>query len=193
MLPHFIGDRNMGLACPPQTFYDMPDNDPLTQTMDYFGGIQELFGDALDHANCLGSGYVMRRSAIESIGGIPTESLTEDVCTSTALIGAGWKTAFVPETVQCGSIPESLFAHVKQRTRWFVGNIQIAMLFKLRFCSIRSKHCTWRQRIAGLAFDLSQIVQIPNVLAWFSIPYCLLRGYPFVVYTDQEDLKGLIK
>lgn len=85
-----------------------------------FAGLTEIVNDALGHADCLGSGYVMRRTALEGIGGFPTESLSEDVCCSAKLLGAGWKTCFVQEFVQYGSVPESYYAHVKQRTRWVI-------------------------------------------------------------------------
>jgi hypothetical protein len=86
--------------------------------MSHFAGMTEAINDALGHADCLGSGYVMRRTALQSIGGFPTESLSEDVCCSSMLLGAGWKTACIPEAVQYGSVPESYVAHIKQRTRW---------------------------------------------------------------------------
>lgn len=101
-----------------KTFYDIPVNDPLTQTMSHFAGMNETINDALGNANCLGSGYIMRRTALKAIGGFPTESLSEDVCCSATLLGAGWKTAFIPESVQYGSVPDSYLGHVKQRTRW---------------------------------------------------------------------------
>ena len=101
-----------------QTFYNIPANDPLTQTMSHFASMTEVVNDSLGHADCLGSGYIMRRVALESIGGFPTESLSEDICCSATLLGEGWKTAFVPEVVQYGSVPESYLGHIKQRTRW---------------------------------------------------------------------------
>jgi hypothetical protein len=101
-----------------QTFYDCPPNDPLIQTMHQFSGVTELIHDSLGHADCLGSGYIMRRAALEEIGGFPIESLSEDVCCSAKMLGAGWKTCFIPESLQHGSVPESYNAHVKQRTRW---------------------------------------------------------------------------
>jgi cellulose synthase/poly-beta-1,6-N-acetylglucosamine synthase-like glycosyltransferase len=86
--------------------------------MSHFAGMTEAINDALGHADCLGSGYIMRRTALASIGGFPTESLSEDVCCSATFLGAGWKTAFIPEAVQYGSVPDSYLGHVKQRTRW---------------------------------------------------------------------------
>jgi cellulose synthase/poly-beta-1,6-N-acetylglucosamine synthase-like glycosyltransferase len=113
-----------------QTFYNIPVNDPLTQTMSHFDSMTEVVNDALGHANCLGSGYVMRRVALESIGGFPTESLAEDICCSATLLGEGWKTAFVPEVVQYGSAPESYLGHIKQRTRWVSLHSNICWLFQ---------------------------------------------------------------
>lgn len=81
-------------------------------------GVIEIVHDALGHADCLGSGYVMRRAALDSIGGFPTDSLSEDLCCSAKLLGQGWKTRFVSECLQYGSVPESFVGHVKQRTRW---------------------------------------------------------------------------
>jgi hypothetical protein len=86
--------------------------------MHQFSGVTEIVHDSLGHADCLGSGYIMRRAAVEDVGGFPTESLSEDVCCSARLLGAGWKTCFIPESLQHGSVPESYNAHVKQRTRW---------------------------------------------------------------------------
>jgi len=138
LVPHIENDAHCAMVCPPQvriaflntksltrladiqtqTFYNMPVNDPLTQTMSHFAPMTEVVNDALGHANCLGSGYIMRRVALESIGGFPTESLAEDICCSATLLGEGWKTAFVPDVVQYGSAPESYLGHIKQRTRW---------------------------------------------------------------------------
>jgi hypothetical protein len=117
-----LNDRDTFITRPAdttiQTFYNIPVNDPLTQTMSHFASMTEVVNDALGHANCLGSGYIMRRVALESIGGFPTESLSEDICCSATLLGEGWKTAFVPEVVQYGCVPESYLGHIKQRTRW---------------------------------------------------------------------------
>jgi cellulose synthase/poly-beta-1,6-N-acetylglucosamine synthase-like glycosyltransferase len=60
----------------------------------------------------------MRRSALDQIGGFPIGSLAEDVCTSSILLGAGWKTAYIHEPLQFGTVPDSFAGHIKQRTRW---------------------------------------------------------------------------
>lgn len=193
MLPHLLCDPDVALACPPQTFYDIPTNDPLTQTMDQFSGITELVNDAVGHADCLGSGYVARRAAVQGIGGFPVESLSEDICCSATLLGAGWKTRFVETPLQYGSVPDSYAAHVKQRTRWFVGHVQTAALFRLRLFGQRGRMLSLKQRLAGLVFDLRQLVQIPAALNYILVPFALLSGYPLVIWREDEELKWLIR
>lgn len=161
--------------------------------MSHFAGITEVVNDALGHADCLGSGYVMSRAAINSIGGFPTQSLSEDVCCSATMLGAGWKTVFVQEPLQYGSVPESLFAHIKQRTRWFVGHVQTALLFNFRLWGERGRHLTIAQRLAGMAFDLRQVVQVPLALSYVAIPFALLSGYPLVIWSNTFELMWLLR
>jgi cellulose synthase/poly-beta-1,6-N-acetylglucosamine synthase-like glycosyltransferase len=79
--------------------------------------------DALGVAWCTGSGYVLRREALEEIGWFPLGSLAEDVATSTLMLGKGWKTAFIHEPLQFGTVPDSFGSHLKQRTRWVSSKI----------------------------------------------------------------------
>lgn len=118
VVPHLLLDDKMALACPPQLFYNVPKDDPLCQSLDFFVSVAEPVKDALGVAWCTGSGYVVRRVALDQIGGFPCGSLAEDVATSTLLLGRGWKTAYVHEPLQFGTVPEDYGAHLKQRTRW---------------------------------------------------------------------------
>jgi hypothetical protein len=61
---------------------------------------------------------VMRREAIESIGGWPLCNVGEDVVCSFALLDAGWRTAHVNERLQSGVVAGSFHAYVAQRIRW---------------------------------------------------------------------------
>ena len=88
------------------------------QSLDSFVHISEPVKDAAGVAWCTGSGYAILRLALDGIAGFPTGSLAEDVCCSSVLLGAGWKTAYVHEPLQYGTVPESFSGHIKQRTRW---------------------------------------------------------------------------
>lgn len=66
------------------------------------------------------------------------------------------------------------------------------MLFKLRM-GARAEHMDFRQRLAGFAFDLRQLVQIPIALSYLIIPFVLLSGSPFVFWATGAQLKMLIR
>lgn len=80
--------------------------------------IYEHLNDRLDAAMCMGTGFVVRRSALADIGGWPLVEVGEDFMCSSCLSNAGWKTAFIDEDLQFGLSVDSMKAYVKQRTRW---------------------------------------------------------------------------
>jgi cellulose synthase/poly-beta-1,6-N-acetylglucosamine synthase-like glycosyltransferase len=135
IMPHMLNDEKMALACPPQLFYNVPKEDPLCQSLDFFVHVLEGIKDALGVAWCTGSGYILRREALEDIGMFPLGSLAEDVATSTLMLGKGWKTAFIHEPLQFGTVPDSFGSHLKQRTRWvshLLNSFRISKLMSAR-------------------------------------------------------------
>ena len=88
------------------------------QGLDVNYKITEPLKETMGSTWCGGSGYLIRRSALEDIGGFPTDSVGEDMYCSNVLLGKGWDAIFVDETLQSGRVPESYKAHVKQQGRW---------------------------------------------------------------------------
>ncbi len=111
VIEHFNTNRS-------KLFYNTPPSDPLYQSLDFFVHASEPIKDAVGVAWCTGSGYAVRRNALDDIGQIPVGSVAEDVLTSTLLLAAGWKTVYVHEPLQYGTVPDSYGSHIKQRTRW---------------------------------------------------------------------------
>jgi len=126
MMPHLLKDPKLGMTCPPQYFWNIPRNDRVRQDLDYFYAVTELVHDGLGAGDCVGSGYLVRREAILEIGGFPTYSISEDTGCSSMLVGHGWGVAYIDEPLQCGEMPDTLHGHIKQRTRWTIGNVQTA-------------------------------------------------------------------
>lgn len=75
-----------------------------------------------------GSSAVMRRKALEEVGGIAVETVTEDAHTSLKLNRKGWSSAFIDLPLASGLSTETLAAHIGQRIRWARGMIQIFRL-----------------------------------------------------------------
>ena len=103
MVPHLLLDDNLGLACPPQNYYNVPRSDGLGQQADFdiYFTVQEALNDRLGASMCTGTGYVARRSAIESIGGWPLAISGEDYLCSAMLSDKGWGIAFVSRILCC--------------------------------------------------------------------------------------------
>lgn len=193
LLPHLLVDPKMALACPPQLFYNTPPSDPLSQSLDFFVHVIEPIKDAMGVAWCTGSGYVVRREALDDIGNFPLGSLAEDVATSTLMLGKGWKTAYVHEPLQFGTVPEDFGSHLKQRTRWAIGTVDTS--FKLKFClwGEQVRQMTFAQRFSGALYSLLSLYTIPFVISLFSIPVILAMGKPLVAYANDNQLRWLIR
>ena len=76
-------------------------------------------------AFCVGTNVIFRRAAIDEVGGIDTDSKSEDVWTSLHLHEAGWKSIYIPMTLAVGDAPETIEAYSKQQLRWATGGFEI--------------------------------------------------------------------
>ncbi|CAK7275306.1 hypothetical protein SEPCBS119000_006626 [Sporothrix epigloea] len=193
IIPHLVIDPHMGLACPPQLFYNTPPGDPLAQSLDFFVHVIEPIKDTMGVAWCTGSGYVARREALTEIGNFPLGSLAEDVATSTKMLGRGWKTAFVHEPLQYGTVPDDFASHLKQRTRWAIGTVDTS--FKLNFClwgdSVRQM--SFAQRFSGFLYASLSLYTILLNISLFAIPIILILGKQLVAYADDNQLRWLVR
>ena len=127
LLPHLLQDPQVGVVTPPQNFYNMPSRDPLGTNLDlhHLYSVSIALQDSRNSAWCTGTGFVARRSAIDDIGGFPSDSLTEDVLAFLQVVSRGWKALFVPEAVQWGISPLAFDSIVRQRQRWARGLMDI--------------------------------------------------------------------
>jgi cellulose synthase (UDP-forming) len=78
-------------------------------------------------AFCVGTNVIFRRAAINDVGGIHTDSKSEDVWTSLMLHERGWKSIYIPETLAVGDAPETIEVYTKQQLRWATGGFEILL------------------------------------------------------------------
>ena len=128
----FLKEKKLGMLQTPHHFYSP---DPFERNLASYRSIPnegELFYGLLQDGNDLwnatffcGSCAVLRREALDEIGGIAVETVTEDAHTSLRMQTRGWNTAYINIPQAAGLATESLSAHIGQRIRWARGMIQI--------------------------------------------------------------------
>jgi cellulose synthase (UDP-forming) len=128
----FLRDRKLAMLQTPHHFYSP---DPFERNLGQFRVIPnegELFYGIVQDGNDFwnatffcGSCAVLRRTALDEIGGIAVETVTEDAHTSLRMQMNGWNTAYINIPQAAGLATERLSGHVKQRIRWARGMIQI--------------------------------------------------------------------
>jgi cellulose synthase (UDP-forming) len=138
----FFADPRVTIVQTPQHFYN-PDvfqvNLGLSDLMqdnerEWFDEIL-CSRDAWDCAFCCGTCAVFRRDAIEKIGGIATESVTEDILTTVRLLPHGCLTRYLNERLSIGMAPENANSLLIQRRRWTRGHIQMMFLMFRKYGS----------------------------------------------------------
>ncbi len=128
----FLRDSKLAMLQTPHHFYSP---DPFERNLGQFRIIPnegELFYGIVQDGNDFwnasffcGSCAVLRRKALDEIGGIAVETVTEDAHTSLRMQMRGWGTAYINIPQAAGLATERLSAHVGQRIRWARGMIQI--------------------------------------------------------------------
>lgn len=128
----FLKDPKLALLQTPHYFYSP---DPFERNlrearkipnegMLFYGPIQQG-NDTWNATFFCGSCAVIRRSALEEVGGFAVETVTEDAHTALKMQRLGWKSAFLAIPLAAGLATERLGLHVIQRTRWARGMTQI--------------------------------------------------------------------
>jgi cellulose synthase (UDP-forming) len=80
--------------------------------------------DAVGAVVCAGTSFVVRRSALEAVGGFETGTPSEDLATGIRLTAAGYTNRFLPEKLSAGLAPFTAAAMARQRSRWASGTVQ---------------------------------------------------------------------
>ena len=128
----FFRDSKVDFIQAPHYFYNP---DPFQLNLKYERVLvpeQDLFfrvispcKDNFNTAFFVGSAGMMRRKALEAIGGFRVESVIEDMCTSLALHGQGCRSVYIPHVIAAGLSPETFGGYIRQRQRWVTGAVQV--------------------------------------------------------------------
>jgi cellulose synthase (UDP-forming) len=123
----FFNDPTVAVVQGPQLFYNLDSFEHEGATWHE----QKLFFHVIlpgknrtKSAFWCGTPSVLRRSAIESIGGIAEETVTEDLHTSIRLARHGYHVVYIDRQLAVGIAPATLKDFLAQRFRWAQGAMQ---------------------------------------------------------------------
>ncbi|MFW0701106.1 UDP-forming cellulose synthase catalytic subunit [Pantoea sp. R13S299] len=172
----FLKDPKLALLQTPHYFYSP---DPFERNLRaarripnegslFYGPVQQG-NDNWNATFFCGSCAVIRRSALEEIGGFAVETVTEDAHTALKMQRLGWGSAFLSIPLAAGLATERLGLHIIQRTRWARGMTQIFRVDNPLF----GRGLKWQQRLCYLNAMLHFQFGLPRV-AFLTAPLAYL-------------------
>ncbi|MEX2691876.1 glycosyltransferase family 2 protein [Rhizobium mongolense] len=171
-----FADPGIGLIQTPQFYYNA---DPVQHNLlaskawvddqRIFFDVMQPSKDGWGAAFCVGTSCIVRRDALDLIGGMPQETVTEDIHLTYRLLQKGLKTRWLNERLSVGLSAESLSGYITQRCRWCLGTIQVALLRDGPFFG------------RGYTF-LQRLHYFHGLLFWFCRPFILLLMAAPILY-----------
>lgn len=163
----FLKDSDLAMVQTPHYFYTP---DPFEKNLDIFGEVPNegaLFYGVVQNCNDFwnatffcGSCAAIRRTALEEVGGIAVETVTEDAHTALKMQRRGWNTAYIRFPQAAGLATASLADHIGQRIRWARGMVQILRID----CPLFGRGLKWPQRICYLNSTLHYLYAVPRLI-----------------------------
>lgn len=158
----FFQNERVALVQTPQSFYNI---DPIAHNLGLenvltpeeevlYRQIQPI-RDAAGGVICTGTSFIVRRTALNLVGGFFTQSLTEDFFTGIRLSAQGFRLVYLDEKLSAGLAAENISAHATQRLRWARGTLQAFF--------VDANPLT----IPGLR-PLQRLAYLEGILYWFS-------------------------
>ncbi|MDI1227839.1 MAG: glycosyltransferase [bacterium] len=135
----YFADPKIAFVQPPQEYYNFDSYQYVGSDRAHnswsehslFYRVIQAGRDVYNGTMFCGCSAVLRRAAIDSVGGIATGTVTEDMHTSVRLHNAGWDSAFHAETLSAGLSPHDADGFRRQRLRWAQGAMQVFRKEKL--------------------------------------------------------------
>lgn len=186
-LPHFIDrligyfrDEKVGFVQAPQEFYNV---DSFQHRTDHkkktIWGEQYLFfsliqpgRDYWNAAYFVGSCAIIRRKALDDIGGFALGSITEDMLTSIRLHAKKWSSVYHNENLAYGIAADTLKPFHLQRQRWGIGSWQVFVKANPLF----KRGLTIPQRLTYLSSMIYPLEGLQKTIFYVTPPIALFSG-----------------
>jgi len=200
---HFL-DRTIGLLLDPQVaLVQTPQHffnaDPVMRNLameawllpdeESFYRWIEPVRSAWDAVVCAGTSFLVRRSALDEVGGFVEQAISEDLVTGMALASRGWELRYLGEKLSAGLAAETMLDFVRQRQRWASGTLQA---LRLRQGPLRLRGLRWGQRLAYIEGALHWFNTVPRLLLLLMPLSIGLLGVLPVLLTDNAVVGKLL-
>jgi len=224
----YFADEKVAFVQTPQDFYNLDsyqhrrhkDGRQVWTEQSLFFRVIQRGKDFWNAAFFCGSCAVLRRSALDAVGGFATETVTEDLHTSLRLHMQGFRSVYHAESLAFGLAPDSVSAFLGQRVRWGEGAMKVwrteGIVFNRRLnlaqrlnylASVLTYFDGWQKAIFYVAPAIVLVTgKLPifttaeNFLLHF-LPYFLLtiwvfeevgRGYSSFVTIEQYNMARFV-
>jgi cellulose synthase (UDP-forming) len=158
-LPYFA-DPRVAVVQTPQDFYNLDSFEHATRRRGRRYAEQELFYRAQaagrnrwNSVFWCGTNAVVRLAALREVGGVSTESITEDILTTVRMHRRGWRTVYRNEVLAEGLAAGNIEQYLTQRLRWGTGAMQV----------LRAQNPA---RVSGLRLA-QRVSYLSTLLGWF--------------------------
>ncbi len=186
-LSHTLGyfdDPTVALVQTPQSFYNLESFEHARRGDDVYNEESVFYRVIAPAKNrwaapfwCGTSGLV-RVAALRSVGGVATESVTEDIHTTIRMYRRGWRGVFHNEILANGLAPADADAYLLQRNRWATGAMQVLRMENPLF----GRGLSFGQRVAFMT-TLFAWFDAWRMLAFMLIPVA-------VIFTNSSPINA---
>jgi cellulose synthase/poly-beta-1,6-N-acetylglucosamine synthase-like glycosyltransferase len=183
----YFDDPQLAFVQSPQTFYNTEAFLFRKRRGKQDWSEQIMFYDCLQPAKnnwnaafFVGTSAILRRAALDAVGGFATGTATEDIHTSLRLHAAGWQSLFLPKPLAYGLEAENFKEFYKQRRRWAAGSL--GLLFRSPDSPLRARGLTLAQRLNYLSACLAHLQGVQKI--------CFLLVPVITVFTNVSPVRG---
>lgn len=183
VLPAILGEGNVGLVKAPHGYINLPHK---------LGHATATLMAAAETRDDLRSGFLVRRAALQEIGGFPSDSWLPDGQAEALLAGKGYQTTTIDEVLQWGLARQTYGAQLNTMMLNRLGPLRTA--FRLGFfCTKQTKQMRLGQRLAALGRASVPVFALSTLLLTVVYPFLFSYGGILVLTPDAKDLNLLLQ
>ena len=206
-IPYF-NNTKMGFVQTPQ-YYKNHDKNEITRAsweqQELFYGPIMRGKDTYNSAFICGTNVAIRRYALDQVGGMVEDSVTEDFLTSIRIHQKKYQSIYLTEVLATGLAPEDLLSYYKQQRRWARGSLEVlfrenpffkrGLTFSQRFQYLASALyylnglivlIDMLMPLAYLFFSIKPVVSTTTNFAFFFAPFMFLNLLVLYLVSDKN-------